>query len=162
MQQPKIINIKDRKLIGSSIQTYLAENKTLELWQGFRPQVKAINNRANTDFYSIQVYGKDFGKQPFTPKTCFEKWAAVEVSDFENIPKSLETFTIAGGDYAIFIYKGTPQEFHKMASYIYGEWLPKSKYQLDNRPHFEIMTENYNPNDPNSEEEVWIPIKSKF
>lgn len=162
MQQPKIINIKDRKLIGLSIQTCLADNKTLELWQGFKPQVKNINKKVNTDFYSIQVYGKDFGIQPFTPQTVFEKWAAVEVSDFKIIPKGLESFTISGGDYAVFIYKGTPQEFHKMATYIYGEWLPKSKYQLDNRPHFEIMAEHYNPNDPDSEEEVWIPIKLKL
>jgi len=160
MQQPKITTIKDRKLIGSSIQTTLAENKTFTLWQEFKPQVKNIKNKANTDFYSVQVYASNFGIQPFTPQTVFEKWAAVQVSDFEDIPESLKSFTIAGGEYAVFIYKGTPQEFHKMASYIYGEWLPTSKYQLDDRPHFEIMTEHYNPNDPDSTEEVWIPIKT--
>jgi len=159
MQQPKIININDRKLIGSFIQTSLADNKTRELWQGFKPQVKNIKNKANTDFYSVQVYGNDFGIQPFTPQTVFEKWAAVEVSNFDNIPESLDPFKLSGGDYAVFIYKGTPQEFHKMASYIYGEWIPKSKYQLDNRPHFEIIPEHNKPNDPNAEEEVWIPIR---
>lgn len=161
MQQPKIINIKDRKLIGLSIQTYLAENKTAELWQTFRPLVKEITNTVNTDFYSLQIYDDNFGIKPFTPQSIFEKWAAVEVSDFDNTPKRLNQFTLSGGDYAVFIYKGTPQEFHKMASYIYGEWLPNSAYKLDNRPHFEILTKDYNPFDPNSEEEVWIPIKLK-
>ncbi len=159
MQQPKIVNITDRKLIGLSTQTTLAENKTLELWHAFKPQVKNINNKINTDFYSVQVYDSDFGTKPFTPQTLFEKWAAVEVLDFENIPKGLKPFTLSGGDYAVFIYKGSPQEFHKTASYIYEEWLPKSKYQIDNRPNFEIILKDYKPNDPNAQEEVWIPIR---
>lgn len=161
MQQPKIINIKDRTLAGSSIQTSLVDNKTRELWQTFRPLAKEVTNTVNTDFYSIQIYGDGFDMRQFTPQTVFEKWAAVEVSDFENIPEGLNPFKLSGGDYAVFIYKGTPQEFHKMASYIYGTWLPKSKYQIDNRPHFEIIPEHNKLNDPNAEEEVWIPIKLK-
>lgn len=161
MQQPKIINIKDRKLIGLSIQTSLTENKTQQLWQGFRPQVKNINNRATTDFYSVQVFESGFDMRQFTPQTIFEKWAAVEVSDVENVPKGLKSFRLSGGDYAVFIHKGTPKQFPKTASFIYGQWLPKSNYELDTRPHFEILSENYNPKDPDAEEEVWIPIKLK-
>jgi AraC family transcriptional regulator len=40
--------------------------------------------------------------------------------------------------------------------------LPLSKeYELDDRPHFEILGDKYKNNDPNSEEEIWIPIKLK-
>ena len=161
MQQPKIINIEARKLVGLSIQTSLADNKTRELWQGFKPRVKEIKNSVSTDFYSIQVYESGFDMRQFNPQTEFEKWAAVEVADFDNTPNSLSQFNLVGGDYAIFIHKGTPQQFHKTASYIYGEWLPKSNYQLDNRPHFEIIPENNKLDDPSAEEEVWIPIKLK-
>ena len=161
MQQPKIINIQDRKLIGLSLQTFLAENKTFELWRTFKPRVKEINNRVHTGYYSIQVYNDDFDIRQFTPNIIFEKWAATEVSDFDDTPEGLKDFTLPGGDYAVFIHKGTSQEFPKTAGYIYGEWLPKSKYTLDNRPHFEYIPENNKPNDPNAEEEVWIPIKLK-
>ncbi|MEP1984886.1 MAG: GyrI-like domain-containing protein, partial [Maribacter dokdonensis] len=41
------------------------------------------------------------------------------------------------------------------------EWIPNSEYQLDGRPHFEVLGAKYKNNDPNSEEEVWIPIKAK-
>jgi AraC family transcriptional regulator len=41
------------------------------------------------------------------------------------------------------------------------EWLPNSAYALDDRPHFEALGEQYKNNDPNSEEEIWIPIKPK-
>lgn len=40
-------------------------------------------------------------------------------------------------------------------------WLPASDYNLDNRPHFEVLGEKYKNNDPTSEEEIWIPIKLK-
>ena len=159
MQTPKILRIADKKLIGIGIQTSLAENKTLALWKQFKPLIKEVINRINTNFYSIQVYEDNFDMQQFTPTTPFEKWAAIEVENFKDIPKGLSKFNLVGGLYAVFIHKGTPQEFPKTAASIYREWLPNSKYTLDNRPHFEILSENYNPNDPNAKEEVWIPIQ---
>lgn len=161
MQQPKITNITDKNLIGLSIHTSLAENKTFELWSTFKPRVKEINNRINKGFYSIQVYENNFDIRQFTPNTYFKKWAATEVSDFDTTPKGLQPFTLPGGYYAIFIHKGTPQQFPKTASFIYEEWLPNSDYELDNRPHFEYIPEHNKPNDPNAKEEVWIPIKLK-
>ncbi|MDY7394632.1 GyrI-like domain-containing protein [Aureibaculum sp. 2210JD6-5] len=160
MQKPKITTLKEKKLSGMAIQTSLSENRTKDLWQNFISILPHIRDRIGTDFYSVQQYSDPFVPNEFTPLTVFTKWAAVEVSDFSVVPENAKLI-IPAGKYAVFIYRGTPDEFHKMASYIYGEWLPKSEYQLDNRPHFEIMTKDYNPNDPNSEEEVWIPIKLK-
>jgi AraC family transcriptional regulator len=84
----------------------------------------------------------------FSPSNLFERWAAVEVSSYEFIPAKMETFDLVEGLYAIF-------------DYIFEEWLPRSIYELDDRPHFEVLGENYKNNDPNSEEEIWIPIKVK-
>jgi AraC family transcriptional regulator len=36
-----------------------------------------------------------------------------------------------------------------------------SAYDLDNRPHFEILGEKYKNESPDSEEELWIPVKLK-
>jgi len=159
MNTPKIIEIVDKKLIGIGIQTSLIENKTLALWQKFKTKVTKVKNRSNTDFYSIQVYEDNFDMRKFTHTTIFEKWAAIEVESFENIPDCFAEFNLSSGLYAVFIHRGTPQEFPKTAAYIYGNWIPNSKYTLDNRPHFEILSENYNPKDLNAEEEVWVPIK---
>ena len=62
--------------------------------------------------------------------------------------------------YAVFEYKGLNTDT-KIFEFIFGIWLPSSKYNMDNRPHFEILGEKYKNNDPNSEEEIWIPIKLK-
>ena len=159
MMQPKIVDIADRKLIGMRIKTSLSENKTFELWRKFKPRVKEITGRMTTDFYSVQVYGEDFNVENPTPNTMFEKWAAVEVSNFENVPHEMESYTLASGKYAVFIHKGTPNDFPQTAEFIFGKWLPNSKYELNNCPHFEILSDQYKPDDPNAEEQIWIPIK---
>jgi putative chromate ion transporter len=60
---------------------------------------------------------------------------------------------------AVFAFKGDLSLAQKTFEYIFKTWLPNSKYNLDNRPHFEILGEKYKNNDPASEEEIWIPIK---
>lgn len=61
----------------------------------------------------------------------------------------------------MFIHRGPAHEFQRTFRAIFQEWLPNSEYKLDGREHFEIMGEKYKNDLPASEEEVWIPIKSK-
>lgn len=134
-----------------------AQNRTGELWQSFMPQRHEIKNRLNQDLISMQIYPAQFN---FQPGIAFTKWAVAEVSDFDNIPDGMESFTLAAGLYAVFEYKGRNTDT-AIFQYIFGTWLPASKYVLDNRPHFELLGAKYKNNDPESEEEIWIPIKPK-
>jgi AraC family transcriptional regulator len=90
----------------------------------------------------------------------FEKWAAVEVTSFNKVPSGMETFLLDGGLYAVFDYKGLNTD-SSIFQHIFGIWLPNSVYLLDHRPHFEVLGQKYKNNDPNSEEEIWIPIRPK-
>ena len=137
----------------------LADNKTGQLWSSFAPRIKDIKNRKTSDKISMQVYDALYHRN-FNPNNEFEKWATVEVNDFNDAPEDMETFNLSGGEYAVFDYKGSSND-NSIFQYIFMNWLPKSKYQLDNRPHFEILGEKYKNNDPNSEEQIWIPIKRK-
>lgn len=124
------------------------------------PSIKDINNNITNDRFSLQVYDANHFDN-FNPNREFVKWALVEVSDFENVPIELETFELMGGEYAVFIHQGDTKEFYKTSQYIYGVWLPNSEYVLDDRPHFEVLGNKTKKDDPNSEEEVWIPIRAK-
>lgn len=155
---PEIKIIPEKYLIGLYIQTTLAENKTRQLWQSFKPRVKEIEEVIPNAYYSVQIFSH---QGPFTTQTPFEKWAAVEVKQPVNPPEGMEVLTIPEGVYAVFTHKGLPSDFPKTSQYIFGTWLPKSDYELDSRPHFEIMDENYSPNDPEAEEEVWVPVRKK-
>ncbi len=155
------VNIKElaqKSLIGKSVQMSLANNKTFEVWQSFMREKSKIKNQVGTDLYSIQVYPtKDYFKK-FNPQNQFTKWAAIEVTNHHNIPEGFLAFLIPAGAYAVFKHKGATNTFQRNLNYIFTEWLPQSSYLLDHRPHFELLGNNYKNGDPNSEEEVWIPI----
>lgn len=95
------------------------------------------------------------------PGKEFEKWAGVKVHGFENIPNDMHELVIPKGEYAVFNYKGKPSEAHRTYQYIYGNWIPNSYYVLDDRPHFALMGEKYKGERPDSEEELWIPVRKK-
>lgn len=161
MKTPIIQTLPQKKLIGKSARMSLVQNTTPILWKSFMQARKSIENVVGTNLYSIQVYDNLSYFKNFNPQTEFTKYAMTEVASFESIPKNMETLTIEAGLYAMFIYKGLPQNFPQMANYIFAEWLPNSEYTLDDRPHFEVLGAKYNPISEDSEEEVWIPIKTK-
>jgi AraC family transcriptional regulator len=72
----------------------------------------------------------------------------------------METFNLNCGEYAVFDYQGLSND-NSIFQYIYRKWLPNSNYKLENRSHFEVLGENYRNNDPNSKEQIWIPIKRR-
>ncbi len=157
--QPRIETLKDKKVVGKRLKMSLAKNRTGELWQSFMPKRKEIGNAISSDLFSLQIYETDYFTT-FNPNNEFEKWALIEVADFENVPSDMEKLILKGGLYAVFDYKGLNTET-SIFTYIFTKWLPNSDYLLDERPHFEILGEKYKNGDPNSEEEIWIPIKPK-
>jgi AraC family transcriptional regulator len=156
--EPRIEVIAPKKLIGMRVQMSLANERTAQLWQGFRPRVGEIAHRANRDFISMQVYTPP---QPtvMTHDSVFERWAAVEVANHAQIPPGMEPYDLPGGKYAVFVYRGPANAFAPTWRYIFTEWLPQSSHRLDMRPHFEVLGEHYRPMDPQAQEEVWIPLE---
>ena len=157
--QPKIQTLQPKKLVGLSTKMSLANNLTGQLWGQFGPRIASIQNRVSEDKISMQVYPSDYYAR-FNPTTEFTKWATVEVSSFDNLPEGLRTFELQGGLYAVFDYKGSSTD-PSIFQYIFTEWLPKSYYVVDDRPHFEVLGPKYKNNDPDSEEEIWVPIREK-
>lgn len=153
----RIEEISEKYLVGKSLEMNLMENKTFELWRSFMPLRNQINGLKSNLLYSVQVFPVDYYKN-FSLTTNFVKWAVMEVNEAsENFPEEMEILVIPAGKYIVFEYKGlsnNPEVFQ----YIFGDWLPKSGFQIDNRPHFEVLGEKYKNNDPESEEEIWIPI----
>ncbi len=138
-----------------------AHDRTFELWRSFMPERNSIKHGVSTDLFSLQVYEAAHDFTFLNPAAEFENWAAKEVSDFADVPAGMEAFTLSGGLYAVFLHKGAAATGPETFRYIFGSWLPHSGYELDNRPHFEILGPKYKNNDPASEEDIWIPIRKK-
>lgn len=157
--QYQIVEIKEKQLTGKRLAMSLTSDRTADLWRSFMPRRGEIRNVVNHDLISMQVYDELYFEN-FHPSSEFEKWAAVEVADAGNVPADMESFTLPGGMYAVFIHKGLSSD-HSTFNYIFTEWLPNSDYELDNRPHFELLGQKYRNNDPDSEEQIWIPVREK-
>jgi AraC family transcriptional regulator len=136
-----------------------ANYKIAELWKCFMPQRNTIKNILNNDFITMAIYEPNHFSG-IKPTNDFVKWAAVEVTSFNNIPADMETFVLTSGLYAVFDYKGLSTD-NTIFEYIFGTWIPNSDFDLDNRPHVEILGKKHKNNDHNSEEEIWVPIKIK-
>ena len=159
--QPRIELINEKRVAGIRLPMSFAGNRTRELWQSFMPRRREIAEAVGTELYSIEVYSRDF-LNAFDPDTEFEKWAAVEVSGFDKPPEGLETLTAPAGQYAVFLHHGPASEAIITYTYIFQTWLPGSEFTLDARPHFAVMGDKYKNEDPESEEEIWIPVKAKL
>jgi len=155
---PEIKTMPRTLLAGRHLTMSFAEDRTYELWSNFMPLRKSIPDAVGNDLYSLQVFANGYFES-FDPSRSFEKWAAVQVYNYDAIPGGMETLVIPEGLYAVFIHKGPASEAARTFGYIFQTWLPASGYNIDNRPHFEILGEKYRNNDPSSEEEVWIPIR---
>jgi AraC family transcriptional regulator len=160
--QPRIEILAQKLLVGKRMSMTLSENKTGELWRSFMPRRKEIPNTLSNELFSLQVYDQSMDFSKFDIDKPFEKWAAVEVTNLNSFPEDMEAFTLPGGLYAVFLYKGAASAGPTMFRYIFETWLPDSGYLTDNRPHFEILGEKYKNEDPDSEEEIWIPVKPKI
>lgn len=155
----RIEQLNEKKIVGIRLTMSLTNNKTGELWKEFMARRSEITNNLTNDLLSMQVYKSTYFAD-FKPTNEFEKWATVEVADFDNVPIQMEMFVLTRGLYAVFDYKGLSTD-NSIFQYIFGTWLPHLDYLLDDRPHFEVLSEKYKNGDPASEEEIWIPIKTK-
>ena len=146
------------KFIGKKITISYSNYSVATLWSSFMPRRIEIKNRLGSDVFSIQINPEGFA---FQLHEKFEKWAMVAVSDFNFVPDGMDTLTIEEGLYAVFTYTGDAKNAATFFDAIYNLWLPNSEYETENRPQFEILGSKYKQNSPDSEEEIWIPIRLK-
>lgn len=158
---PRIERSKELRLLGFRTRMSIAQDTTRELWGRFMQVSKAIANKSSTEWYSVEIYPDSYFDS-YDPGKSFEKWAAVAVekSTFSR-PSGLEELYIDEGLYAVFSYEGPASKVHRLYQYIFVDWIPGSGFALDPRPHFALMGAGYKGEDPNSREELWIPVRKE-
>ena len=159
--EPRIEVIPAKKLVGVGATMSLAEDSTPRLWRSLMPRRGEIADRATSSYISMRVYGKPgmAVEEMFAPDTVFEKWAAVEVSSYDSVPEGLARHALTGGMYAVFVHEGPASSFPLTMRRIFGDWLPASDYELDDREHFEVVPEGWKADDPGAREEIWVPVR---
>ena len=63
--------------------------------------------------------------------------------------------------YARFTHKGPIAQLEETLRYIWGSWLPKSAYEYEEKPDFELYPAGFNDADPENKLYLNIPVRKK-
>ncbi|MBN2867186.1 MAG: GyrI-like domain-containing protein [Flavobacteriaceae bacterium] len=156
----KIIKTDKIKIVGlSATANFLNTHQiTGQLARQFMPRIGEVKHRKDNFKLSLQKYS-NFNISEFNPNQTFQKWIGVEVDSLQFISEHMEALTIDAGKYLVINFEGTVEAFVSFWQDIHFNWLPNSGFELDNRPHFERLGTDYNPNQAVNKEEIWIPVK---
>ena len=86
----------------------------------------------------------------------FDYIAACQVASGEGLPQGFVPVAVPAADWAVFTT--TMSEMPQTYPYIYSTWLPQSGYQHGPAPEFELYGETFDPANPASPFEIYIPV----
>ncbi|MBQ4875727.1 AraC family transcriptional regulator [Pseudoalteromonas luteoviolacea] len=154
--EPEIIEQAAMKIVGIATQYDDGDLSLPKLWSGFRPYRDKIPNRVGSDFFGIYENYEESEEV-----TRFVYICSAQVENFDDVPEGLITRELAAQTYARFTHIGPIAKLEETLRYIWGSWLPKSKYEYADKPDFELLPANFNDADPNNKIYLNIPIKPK-
>lgn len=159
--EPTIIDFPERKFIGLEIDmhSHLEGAQAIvpllvSAWIKFNKRKAEIKNRINKNSYGI---AKSEGK--FNEENMMRYMAAVEVDNFDEVPEGLTSYTITPQTYAIFKNVGLGDTTVHTITYIYGTWLPQSKYTRAAGDDMELFDSRFDMQSNESISEYFIPIE---
>jgi AraC family transcriptional regulator len=86
----------------------------------------------------------------------FDYIAGFEVTSAEGLPEGMAAIEVPAGKYAML--PTTLPKIGETFQNAYGTWLPQAGYQPTGGPEIELYDEQFDPQDPNSEFAVYIPV----
>jgi AraC family transcriptional regulator len=148
--EPKVMDREGFTVIGMKYRGKNENNEIPQLWQELGPRVEEIKNMVGAQV----AYGICANTDMATGE--FDYIAGFEVSSAEALPEGMVSFEVPGGRYALFTttLPKIGETFHNA----YQAWLPQAGYQPTGGPEFELYDERFDPQDPDSTFELYIPI----
>ncbi len=155
LQPPQIITGKSIRLVG--LTERYSNNAPAHIpsqWQRFGQYLDsfdAIPNRTEHVTYGVCTYMHDNGD--------FDYIASVAVSDFENVPTELATFSLPEQLYAVFTHTDHISTISQSWHTLWNKTLPESGYEFIDAPTFERYDDTFDPVTGTGGIELWVPIK---
>jgi AraC family transcriptional regulator len=120
-------------------------------WQRFHQSMDNIPGRIGNVAYGVCCNGDDAGN--------FDYIAAVEVTDFSDLPREFSSARIPEQKYAVFTHSEHIASVRRTINTIWNQWLPVSGFKAADAPNFERYDQNFDPLTGNGGLEIWIPVK---
>ena len=146
----QIINKPAFAVVGMKIHTSPQEGDFPGLWRRFGPRMHEIQHVVAPE----TSYGLSTNWDETTGK--FDYIAAMQVDSTEDLPEGMVSLQIPAQTYAVFPAKlSTISETYDQ---IHSQWLSAAGRRRASGPDFEYYDEQFNPDDPESEFHLYVPI----
>jgi AraC family transcriptional regulator len=126
------------------------ENEIPNLWQALGPRTGEIEQMTGEQI----AYGISANMDIETGE--FDYIAGFRVSSAEEVPEGMVAFKVPGAKYAVFTT--TLPKIGQTFQNAHHNWLPGAGHQPTGGPELELYDERFDPQDPNSEFDLYIPI----
>jgi AraC family transcriptional regulator len=149
--EPKIVSRPAFTVVGVKYHGKNENNEIPQMWQALGPRFGEIQHISEAH----TAYGISANMDQRTGE--FDYIAGFRVSSTESIPEGMVHWEVPGGTYAVFTttLPGLGTTFR----HAYHTWLPQSGYQPTGGPDYEVYDEQFDPQNPESEFDVYIPIQ---
>ncbi|WP_105619854.1 AraC family transcriptional regulator [Vallitalea okinawensis] len=154
---PRIFRKSSFSVVGMKITCSFDENKDTRavpnLWYNFLERRKEIAGLVGEIGFGVS-FDSCLGK-------FFNYIASFEVRDIKSIPEGMEYYTVPSSLYASFLFKFNSDlgRFYEALDYVYGVWLPQSKYKLSNQMDLIEAVDFTQYLKEDNSFEIWIPLQ---
>jgi AraC family transcriptional regulator len=149
--EPRIVDHPAFTVVGMKVRGKNENNEIPQMWEALNPRMHEIQDMLGDDV----AYGISANMDEQTGE--FDYIAGFEVGRIQEIPAGMVRFDVPGGKYAVF--RTTLPRLGETFLHAYRTWAPQSGYQLTGGPDFELYGEEFDPHDPDSEFEVYVPVR---
>lgn len=148
--EPKFVSLPAFTLVGMRMRVRPGGKVPGQLWDEFGPRMGEVQHMTGPDMSYGLTANMDMGSGEF------DYMAGLQVSSTADIPAGMVSYDVPAQTYAVF--PCTLPTLRDVFDQIYGVWLPASGYARTAGPELELYDEAFDPRDPASVFEVYIPV----
>jgi AraC family transcriptional regulator len=148
--EPRIVSLPAFTVVGVKYHGRNENNEIPQLWNDFGPRMDEIKHMVDTH----ACYGVCANQDKETH--AFDYFAGFEVDSTDDIPEGMVSFEVPASTYAAF--RTTLPAIGESFDHAYHTWLPPSGYRATGGPDLELYGEEFDPADPESTFEIFVPI----
>ncbi len=148
--EPRFVALPAFTLVGMMMRVRPGGKVPGQLWDEFGPRMGEIKHVTGPDMAYGLTANMDMGSGEF------DYMAGLQVSSADGMPAGMVSYDVPAQTYAVF--PCTIPTLREVFDHIYGIWLPASGYARTAGPELELYGETFDPQDPASVFEVYIPV----
>ncbi len=154
--EPRILVRPETRVVGVA-KRYTEDDLDLNtLWSAFRPYLGQIKGRIGEEAFGVYEEYVETGDNVGFSYIC-----SVAVQNDAPVPDGMISRIIPASTYAVFTHKADASLLPETLKYIWGSWLPKSRYEYSESPDFELYIPKMVDGEIERSLSIHIPIKDK-